>query len=132
MGSGKNLVLAMFQQMEPEPRTIQRSSRVPMKANKTSRSFARNAPSRERNPLAMLSFDFFIDSGRPRPTTINCDGHRPPLQLNNLRRMNVAARPDGIQDFFARGAVQVKHGQCGAAFLISAQRHGGNIDAVFA
>ncbi len=56
----------------------------------------------------------------------------PSLQLNHLRGVDVFTRANFIQQFFARRGVEIQDRERGAAGLISAQRHRGNIHAVIA
>ena len=48
-------------------------------------------------------------------------------QLNDLSGMNVAAGPDFSQQLLAGRVVQIQNRERGAAGLISAQRHGGDV-----
>ncbi len=50
-----------------------------------------------------------------------CAPQKIELQLDHLRRMNILARMNFVEQLFARGGVEIQHGEGGAASLISTE-----------
>src|ERR1700757_3826170 len=56
----------------------------------------------------------------------------PWLQLNYLRGVNVFACANFAEQLFTRGGVEIQYRKRGTPGLISAERHGGDVDAMLA
>src|SRR6266511_1229718 len=113
------LATCLWRALPPQRRERRQEASVRARTLGSARANRQVFHSRELEPSG---FERGFPAGAPETAREGaCAPQKIELQLDHLRRMNILARMNFVEQLFARGAVEIQHGEGGAASLISTE-----------